>query len=683
MLRKIISLIVGIFKVIAFLIIVCVFFVTYFVLGLIKEAQKDVVDVKQIRKKIPVQSSEFFSLDGQKVAKLYVENRYWVPISSIPNSVKICLIASEDERFYIHRGVDFIAVVRSIIDIALNKQVTQGGSTITQQLARILFLSPELSIRRKIREAVLAVELEKSFSKQEIMEMYLNLVYFGEGAYGIEAASRVYFAKSVSQLNIPEAAMIIGLLPAPSVYSPYINYKMARKRQLYVLRRLLELKYISPLEYKKYVEYPIRLKRETLDQNNVLYPYYVNYVVQNFKKITDVDNEYLKTMGLRIYLNLDTRIQQDIQKIVKEEIDKNRKANNVNQAAVVVIENYTGRVLALVGGYEYRISDQFNRAYQAYRQPGSVFKIVVYTAALENGFSPNTVVYDRLYTYGSGTSSYSPVNWDGKYWGRMSLIDSFAFSRNTIAVYLSSQIGIDKVIETAKKMGVKSNLEPYLSTALGSSVLSVLEVATLTSVIANYGYIIQPQFVYKVEDRYGGIMFYHKEKYERVLPYQVAKDMRDLMKAVVDRGTGYNARIEGINCYGKTGTTSDHRDAWYSGFTDDFTCVVWVGNDDYSPLYNVYGATLPVEIWRKSILACYKYYKPQKSKPSFVKIDQQSAQQETKSIENNKIQQTTTNQNENNQNYQTEVTRNNNTQQQAQTTTTVDHNTFPWENTTE
>ncbi|MFN4219978.1 MAG: transglycosylase domain-containing protein, partial [bacterium] len=575
------------------------------------------------------------------------------------------------------KGVDFIAVIRGIIDILQKKEITQGASTITQQLARILFLSSEISLKRKIKEALIAVELEKTFSKQEIMEMYLNLVYFGEGAYGIEAASRVYFGKPCKQLNIPEAAMIIGLLPAPSVYSPYLNYQSAKNRQTYVLRRLLELKYITNAEYQKYLNYPIKLKRENIEENNILYPYYVGYVIQNFKRITGIDHESLKTMGLKVYINLDTRIQEEIQKILKSEIDKNKKNYNVNQGAVILIENYTGRVLAFVGGYEYKISDQFNRAYQAYRQPGSVFKIVVYTAALEKGFTPYTTVVDRVYTYtGADGKPYSPVNWDKKYWGSMPLIDAFAFSRNTVAVYLANIVGIDYVISTAYRMGVTTKLEPYLSTALGSSVITPLDVAILTSVVANYGYLVNPQFINKVEDRYGGTLFVSSINYKQVIPYQVAEDMRKLMKAVVDKGTGYSARINGVSCYGKTGTTSDHRDAWFAGFTDDFTCIVWIGNDDYSPLYNVYGATLPAEIWKKSILTAYKYYIPsEKNRSNIIKNVQKS---QTKNESTNEVNK---NLEKNNNTDQRKKNNHKTTVNTIKTTTTVDYNTFPWENT--
>lgn len=663
------------FKIILFILLLAIFFGVYFIVGIINEAKKEMVDVSKIKKKIPIQSSEFFSIDNKKVAKVYVENRYWISINDIPNSVKICLIASEDERFYVHKGVDFLAVLRGIIDIIQKKEVTQGASTITQQLARILFLTPEVSIKRKIKEALIAVELEKNFSKQEIMEMYLNLVYFGEGAYGIEAASRVYFGKSAKQLDIPESAMLIGLLPAPSVYSPYVNYDMAKKRQIYVLRRLMELKYITPNQYQIYKNYPINLKREKLEENNLLYPYYTSFVIQNFKKITNIDYESLKTLGLKVYLNLDTRIQDDIQNIVKSEIDKNRKSYNVNQCVVILIENYTGRVLAVVGGYEYRISDQFNRAYQAYRQPGSVFKIVVYTTALKYGFTPNTIVEDRVYTYtGADGKSYSPVNWDKKYWGRMTIADAFAFSRNTVAVYLANSVGIDNIIKTAYDMGVKTQLEPYLSTALGSSVLTPLEVATFTSVIANYGYLIDPQFVSKVEDRYGGIIFYSQNTYKQVIPSEVASNMRILMKAVVDKGTGYSAKIQGIDCYGKTGTTNDHRDAWFAGFTDDFTCVIWIGNDDYSQLYNVYGATLPAEIWKKSILAAYKYYTKKNNQQREILLKNQQNKNTTTFINENA-------QNKNNENTFTQTTKTNNLQ--TSSATTVDYNTFPWENTTD
>ncbi|MGC8733715.1 MAG: transglycosylase domain-containing protein [bacterium] len=678
------NIFINIIKFIVLVIFLILFFGISFIIGVIIEAKKDLPNVSSIKNKIPVQTSEIFSSDNVKVAKLFIENRYWVSIKDIPVTVKNCLVASEDERFYQHKGVDIIAVIRGIISILINKEITQGSSTITQQLARILFLSPEVSIKRKLKEALIANELEKYFSKDEIMELYLNLVYFGEGAYGIEAAARTYFAKSCKDLNYPEAALIIGVLPAPSSYNPYVNFKVAKERQLYVLRKLLELNYISKQQYDEYINYPINLKREKLEEENILYPYYTTFVIQNFQKLTNnkINYEDLKTQGLKVYIALDSKLQDAIQKMLKEEIDKNKDIYNVHQAAIVLLENYTGRVIAAVGGYEYKIDDQFNRFYQAYRQPGSTFKIFVYTAALMNGFDVNSIVIDKVYNFiGVDGKPYSPVNWDNKYLGTLTLADAFALSRNTVAVYLANSVGIDKVIELAHKMGIKSKLEPYLSTALGASVVSPLEMATTVSTIANDGQYIEPVFIEKVLDRYGGIIFVDYINYKsenQVIPYEIAQKMKYLMKQVVDRGTGTNAKIPGINVYGKTGTTSDYRDAWFAGFTDDFTCVVWVGNDDYSKLNKVYGATLPALIFRKTIELAYKYHKVSsknkkiksellKNKTNITNSNQTVSENSTKITSINKDETTS----------DTKKTINNNLN-----TTTVDYNTFPWENTT-
>jgi len=673
-------------KFLILLVLLALFFAVSFVVGVIMEAKKELPDVSSIRNRVPVMTSEIFASDGTKVAKLFVENRYWVSIKDIPITVKNCLVAAEDERFYYHKGVDIIAVIRGIISILMNKEITQGSSTITQQLARILFLSPEVSIKRKIKEALIANELEKYFSKDELMELYLNLVYFGEGAYGIEAASRVYFAKSSKDLNYPEAALVIGLLPAPSSYNPYINFKAAKERQLYVLRKLLELNYISKQQYDEYINYPITLKKEKLEEQNILFPYYTTFVIQNFQKLTNnkINYEDLKTQGLKVYIALDPKLQEAIEKMVKKEIDKNRDLYNVHQVAIVLIENYTGRVISVIGGYEYRINDQFNRFYQAFRQPGSTFKIFVYTAALMNGFDINSVVVDRIYTYiGSDGKPYSPVNWDGKYWGTLTLVDAFAFSRNTVAVYLANSVGINKVIELAYKMGIKSKLEPYLSTALGASVVSPLEMAVAVSTIANNGQYIEPVFIEKVLDKYGGIIFINSNNSKlenQVIPYDIAQKMKYLMKQVVDRGTGTNAKIPGIDVYGKTGTTSDHRDAWFVGFTDDFTCVVWVGNDDYSKLNQVYGATLPALLFKYTIELAYKYHKPSdKIKNIKSKILKKTATTlDTNRNVNNTFNEVTYN----NKTYENKQTFNTETTEKTLNTTTVDYNTFPWENTT-
>lgn len=678
----------NVIKFIFLMIFLVLFFGISFIIGVIMEASKDLPDVSLIEGKVPVQTSEIFSSDNVKVAKLFVENRYWVSIKDIPVTVKNCLVASEDERFYQHKGVDIIAVIRGIISILINKEITQGSSTITQQLARILFLSPEVSIKRKLKEALIANELEKYFSKDEIMKLYLNLVYFGEGAYGIEAASRTYFAKNSKDLNYPEAALIIGLLPAPSFYNPYIDFKAAKQRQLYVLRKLLELNYISKQQYDEYINYPINLKREKLEEENILYPYYTTFVIQNFQKLTNnkINYEDLKTQGLKVYIALDSKLQDAIQNMLKKQIDKNKDVYNVHQAAIVLIENYTGKVIAAVGGYEYKINDQFNRFYQAYRQPGSTFKIFVYTAALMNGFDINSVVVDKVYNFiGADGKPYSPVNWDNKYWGVLSLADAFAFSRNTVSVYLANSVGIDKIIELAHKMGVKSKLEPYLSTALGSSVVSPLEMAVAVSTIANDGQYIEPVFIEKVLDRYGGIIFIDYRNYKnenQVIPYEIAQKMKYLMKQVVDKGTGTNAKIPGINVYGKTGTTSDYRDAWFAGFTDDFTCVVWVGNDDYSKQNKVYGATLPALIFKYTLQLAYKYHKISSQnrniKSEFFKKHNNNS---NLSITKKSTEITSNNKEETNNKQETSSVSKENINNNL-TTTTVDYNTFPWENTT-
>ncbi len=674
----------NIIKFIFFVLFLILFFAISFIVGIIIEAKKDITDVSSIKNKVPIETSEIFSSDDVKVAKLFIENRYWVSIKDIPITVKNCLVAAEDERFYQHKGVDIIAVIRGIISILINKEITQGSSTITQQLARILFLSPEVSIKRKIKEALIANEIEKYFSKDEIMELYLNLVYFGQGAYGIEAAAKTYFAKSSKDLNYPEAALIIGLLPAPSVYDPYTNFSLAKERQLYVLKKLLKLNYISIQQYEEYINYPITLKKEKLEENNIMYPYYTTFVIQNFQKLTNntLNYEDLKTQGLKVYISLDTKLQKAIEDMLRKEIDKDRDLYNVNQAAIVLIENYTGKVIAAVGGYQYKINDQFNRFYQAYRQPGSTFKIFVYTAALLNGFDINSIVVDKVYTYvGLDGKVYSPVNWDNKYWGTLTLADAFAFSRNTVAVYLANAVGINKVIDIAHKMGIKSKLEPYLSTALGASVVSPLEMAVAVSTIANDGQYIQPIFVEKVMDRYGAIIFVDSRDYKlenQVIPYEIAQKMKYLMKQVVDRGTGTNAKIPQKNIYGKTGTTSDHRDAWFAGFSDDFTCVVWVGNDDYSKLNGVYGATLPALLFKKTLLLAYKYHPTSTN----TKIKSQILKQKSTNL-TNYLYNTTTIKN-------IDKDTNNSIEKNSATTfkinsntTTVDYNTFPWENTTQ
>ncbi len=575
--------------------------VAFFVIGFLISVTRNLPSIDDLSKYQPYQTTTIYSSDGHVIGLLFKENRIWVPLSRIPLVVRQALLASEDSRFYQHHGVDVVSIIRAAIANFREGRITQGGSTITQQLARQLFLTDEVSFERKIKEAILALQIERQYSKDEILEIYLNIVYFGEGAYGIEMAARTYFNKHASQLTLPEAAMLIGLLPAPSTFSPFNNYKLARQRQLYVLSRMLELGYITPSQYKSAVETKLKFNQNRMDFHTYKYPYFTLYALDELMHGFNI--EQVMRAGLNIYTSLDIGLQEYAQKVVREVIDDNISWSNAHQAALVLIENKTGYIRAMVGGYQFTESNQFNRAWQAQRQPGSAFKIFVYTTAILEGWRPDSVVRDEKVRIKLPDGKYYvPRNWDNKYWGKITLREAFIWSRNTTAVWLAHQVGIEKVIEVAKAMGIRTELEPYPSLALGSGVVRVIDMATAVSVIANDGYLIHPKAIVKITDRNGTPVYIATTHSEQILPAETARMMKDLMFDVVRRGTGGRVYTPKFKFAGKTGTTNDYRDAWFVGFSPHYSCAVWMGNDDYKPMNHVYGGTLPAEIWKKVMI---------------------------------------------------------------------------------
>ncbi len=572
--------------------------ISFFIIGIIASFSNNLPSIDDLGKYRPLQTTVIYSSDGRVIGMLYRQNRRWVPLAEIPKHVRLALIASEDSRFYEHHGVDFIAVLRALVANLQHKKVVQGGSTITQQLARQLFLTSEVSIERKIKEAILALQIERQYSKDEILEMYLNLVYFGEGAYGIEAAAETYFGKHAKDLTLPEGAMLIGLLPAPSEYNPFVNYKMAKERQEYVLRRMYELGFITKGEYESAIQAKLKFAKRKMEFHTYKYPYFTLYVVHELLQRFNVDT--LMRAGVEVHTTLDIPLQTKAQSIVQKVIDENLRWSNAHQSALVVIENGTGRIRTIIGGYKFSQSDQFNRAWQALRQPGSAFKIFVYTAAVLEGYRPDTPVKDeKIEIKLPNGQIYSPRNWDNKYMGEITLQDALRLSRNTVAVRLAMEIGLDKIITLAKAMGITTELKPYPSLALGSSEVKVIDMAKAISVIANDGVYIQPTTIDKIVDQNGQPIYISVPERREVIPQEAANIMKQMLFEVVRNGTGRSVYTPGLRFGGKTGTTNDYRDAWFVGFSPHYSCAVWVGNDDYTPMYKVYGSTLPAEIWRE------------------------------------------------------------------------------------
>lgn len=567
-----------------------------FTIGIIASASQNLPSVDKLNIWKPPEATKIYSAEGLLIGSLYDENRTWVSWKEIPKEMIHAIIAVEDSRFYEHHGIDFRGVTRALLANLNHEQVMQGGSTITQQLARNLFLTQKVTIERKVKEALLAMQIERRFSKDEILEFYLNQIYFGSGAYGIESAAHTYFGKGAKDLTLSESALLAGLPQAPSVYSPFNDLQKAKARQTMVLKRMAELGFISRQEAEQGGQAALNLIKQSEGFQGFLYPYFTTFVVAELVKRYSVDVLYKG--GLEVYTTLNVKLQEMAEEALRKGIERGLKEGlRSHEGALVAVDPATGFIRAMVGGYQFSKESQFNRAWQARRQPGSAFKIFVYTAALENGFTPASVVSDSPVTYPTGAGPWRPRNDDGRFWGPMKLKEALTWSRNVVAVKLADKIGIEKVVEYGHKLGIKEPLEKNLSLALGSGVVTPLEMVTAAATLANEGVRVEPTPVKMVRDGNGNIIEDHRYPIrEAVIQVNTARMMTEMMTSVIERGTGRRAKID-RPAAGKTGTTSDFRDAWFVGFTPDLACAVWIGNDNYAPMVIAYGGYIPAMIW--------------------------------------------------------------------------------------
>ncbi len=548
----------------------------------------------------PSESTRIYASNGELIASLYKENRAYIPLRDIPLVLQQAVMAVEDYRFYQHPGVDFRAMVRASWHNLLAKEVVEGGSTITQQLARNLFLTQERVFSRKLAEVLLAVEIERHLTKEEILERYLNQVYFGQGAYGVEMAARVYFGKHAMELNLAESALLAGLIRAPSTSSPFQNLPRARARQHLVLQRMVELRVIPPEVAQVAIAQPIQLTAESnVGLVGIRAPYFVSYVLPYLIKRYGEDLVY--TGGLRIHTTLDVPMQIAAERAIRDGIDYGLAQKlEATQGALVALDPRTGYIRAMIGGYEFAKS-QFNRAWQARRQPGSAFKPFIYVTAIGNGMPPTKIIVDEPVQYDipGATSDFQvwePNNYEGTFSGPVTMRTAIERSINIPAVKTLAELTPARVIEYATRMGIKSPLNPYLSLALGTSEVTPLEMASAYGVLATQGVRTEPIAVTRVTDRFGRELEENPPRRELVLSQEVAYVMTDLLKGVILRGTGRGAAI-GRPVAGKTGTTDDYRNAWFIGYTPYLSTAVWVGNDDNTPMKRVVGGTLPARIW--------------------------------------------------------------------------------------
>jgi penicillin-binding protein 1A len=510
-----------------------------------------------------------------------------VRLEQLPPYLPNAVIAIEDRRFRSHFGVDPVGLARAVYTNFTSGRLQQGGSTLTQQLAKNLFLEQDRTIKRKIQELVLAFWLEAEYSKDEILEMYLNRVYLGSGAYGVDAAARRYFGKSARLITIPEAAIIAGLLKAPSRYSPARNPDLAEDRAQLVLAAMHEEGYITGDEAKNALAAPAKVVRRYTTASENYAADWVMDVLPHFIGSIETD--------IVVDTTIDPKMQRAAEQALRRALKENREKYGVSQGAVVTLDT-AGAVKALVGGADYSKS-QFNRAAYAKRQPGSSFKPFVYLAALENGLSPQTIRQDQPVRFGN----WSPQNYSKDYYGPVTLTRALSLSLNTVAAQLTYEVGAGTVADTAKRLGVTSEMKNNLSIALGTSEVTPLEIAGAYVPFSNGGYGVLPHVIRRIKTVDGKTLYSRSgDGRGRVIDRRLVGEMNMMMSETLLTGTGRKARLDsGRPAGGKTGTSQDFRDAWFIGYTGNLTTAVWLGNDDNSPTRKATGGGLPATVWKE------------------------------------------------------------------------------------
>src|SRR5438067_8128415 len=549
----------------------------------------------------PLVGTKIYDDNDELITELHVERRIFVPLAHVPQSLRDAVIATEDKRFYSHFGVDPIGIVRALYQNYRRGRIAEGGSTITQQLTKVLFLTPDKSVERKLKEAVLALELERRYSKDRILEMYLNQVYFGQGSYGVEAAARTYFGKSVSELTVRESALIAGLPRAPTNYSPFDRPEAAKRRREVVLRRLVEFGSIKDEEAKRLAKTDLGLippeRRRTTGQ------YFIDYVQQTLEAKYGPD--LVLKGGLNVYTTLSPTMQLTAEQSLREGLkalqgrSTQARPGESPEGAVVTVEPQTGYVKAMVGGSDF-FRSEFNRAVQAKRQPGSAFKPFIYIAALEAGFTPASQIEDSpvSFAFGKNGQVWKPENYDRKFRGSTTLQQAIEESVNVVTVKLQERIGLAKTIQVARRLGITSPLDVNLSLALGTSDVSLLEMTSAYGTLANQGVWMPPVTIRYVTDAQGKLLEEHVPEGREALAPETAYVITQMLRGVVERGTGQAARGLGRPVAAKTGTTNDYSNAWFVGFTPRLATGVWVGYDRPRSLgKDETGSRVAVPIW--------------------------------------------------------------------------------------
>lgn len=541
----------------------------------------------------PPQKTKLFSRDGQLLLEVFRENREVLPLQQVSPYLIQATIALEDRRFYHHHGIDFRGILRALGVNWRAHRIRQGGSTLTQQVARNLYLTHRKTLARKILEMVLALKIERLYSKQEILEIYLNEVFYGHGAHGIRTAAQTYFGKEPGDLTLSESALLAALPRQPGLFSPYRDPREAKRKRAMVLRLMAEQGFITPLQAARAAHQPLALKPLQPPRWKPLRaPYFTTYALQQLMAQYGEDRVYRE--GLRVYTTLNLPLQAAADQALREELRRSA-SRRVTQGAIVVLDPHTGEILAMVGGRNFQ--SQFNRATQARRQPGSAFKPFIYAAAILQGWKPTDTLQDRPFVLRQPPDRvWRPMNYDRRWHGRVTLRTALRDSINVATIRLLDQVGIPSVIQLARLMGIREPLQPYLSLALGASGVSLLNLTSAYGVFATSGWRCEPTALLQVTDQNGTVLDSFTPHRQHVLPTEVAWVMTNMLREVIQAGTGRNANI-GLPAGGKTGTTNDGRDAWFIGFTPDFVAGVWVGNDDNTPMVGVWGGNVCAPIW--------------------------------------------------------------------------------------
>jgi len=597
--------------------------------------KKDLPSLAQLHNIEPSLVTKIYSAEEEVIKEFYTERRILTPLERIPPHLINALLATEDRRFFDHWGANMLAMGRALWHNFWARRRVQGASTITQQLARTLFLTPEKTISRKIKEVLTAIKIERNYTKEEILEMYLNQCYFGRGAYGVQAAAQLYFGKNVEDLTISDGAILIGIPKNPSRYSPITHPDLAFKRRNIVLESMKDFGKISKKLTDSLKSLPLEIHLTSTPVGEA--PYFTEMVRQYLERKYGEDSLYRG--GLSVY----TTLNLELQKAAEEDLIRELEARQQNmeqthslrdtnytvvvidttegkstetreykqiQGALVALDNKTGNILALVGGKDFNQS-KFNRAVQALRQPGSGFKPFVYTAAIDNGARPTDIMYDTpIILTGDDGEEWNPQNFDLVFRGPVTLREALARSINVVSAKLIQKVTPQQTIFFATHMGISSPLASYPSLALGTSEVTLWDMASAFSVFPNGGIKVEPKYIQKITDRYGKVLEEKKfSRREEVLSAQTAYIMTTILQSVVNRGTGYGARARGFTrpAGGKTGTSDNCMDNWFVGFTPQITAGVWIGYDDKTVIgKNITGAHTALPVWTDFMIRAHE-----------------------------------------------------------------------------